>query len=51
MTKREVVRLVLSGKRPPYVPWSMGFTKEAKDKLQRHFGSQRSRGRWKTTWS
>ena len=30
MTKRDVVRLVLEGKRPPYVPWSMGFTKEAK---------------------
>jgi uroporphyrinogen decarboxylase len=37
MTKRDVVRLVLSGKRPPYVPWSMGFTKEAKETLQRHF--------------
>jgi uroporphyrinogen decarboxylase len=38
MTKREVVRLVLDGKRPPYVPWSMGFTKEAGQKLRRHFG-------------
>ncbi len=38
MTPREVVRLVLSGARPPYVPWSMGFTKEAKEKLQRHYG-------------
>lgn len=38
MTKREVVRLILEGKRPPYVPWSMGFTKEAKEKLQGHFG-------------
>jgi len=38
MTKREVIRLVLEGKRPPYVPWSMGFTKEAKEKLQRHYG-------------
>ena len=38
MTKRDIVRLVLSGKRPPYVPWSMGFTKEAKEKLQNHFG-------------
>ncbi len=38
MTKREVVRLVLEGKRPPYVPWSMGFTKEAKEKLQAHYG-------------
>ena len=26
MTKREVVRCVLQGQRPPYVPWSMGFT-------------------------
>ena len=38
MTKRDVVRLVLAGKRPPYVPWSMGFTQEAKEKLQRHYG-------------
>lgn len=38
MNKRDVVRLVLEGKRPPYVPWSMGFTKEAKEKLQRHYG-------------
>ena len=34
MTKREVIRLVLQGKRPPYVPWSMGFTHEAQQKLQ-----------------
>jgi uroporphyrinogen decarboxylase len=38
--KRDVVRLVLEGKRPPYVPWSMGFTKEAKEKLQRHYGCE-----------
>jgi uroporphyrinogen decarboxylase len=38
MTKREVIRLVLSGKRPPYVPWSMGFTKEAREKLVAHYG-------------
>jgi uroporphyrinogen decarboxylase len=38
MTKREVVRLVLDGKRPPYVPWNIGLTKEARDKLQQHFG-------------
>lgn len=37
MTKRDVIRLVLSGQRPPYVPWSMGFTKEAKEKLRRHY--------------
>jgi uroporphyrinogen decarboxylase len=40
MTKREVVRLVLDGKRPPYVPWSFGFTREAREKLVRHFGSE-----------
>ena len=38
MSPREVVRLVLSGARPPYVPWSMGFTQEAKEKLQQHYG-------------
>lgn len=38
MTKRDVVRMVLQGRRPPYVPWSMGFTKEAKEKLQRYYG-------------
>ncbi|MHC4403631.1 MAG: uroporphyrinogen decarboxylase family protein [Planctomycetota bacterium] len=39
MTKRDVVRLVLEGKRPPYVPWSMGFTLEAREKLREHYGS------------
>ena len=38
MQKRDVIRLVLQGKRPPYVPWSMGFTQEAREKLQRHYG-------------
>jgi uroporphyrinogen decarboxylase len=40
MTKREVIRLVLEGKKPPYVPWSMGFTQEAREKLQRHYRCQ-----------
>jgi len=38
MTKREVVRTVMEGKRPPYVPWSFGFTFEANEKLKEHFG-------------
>jgi uroporphyrinogen decarboxylase len=38
MTYRDVVRLALTGVRPPYVPWSMGFTKEAKEKLQEYYG-------------
>lgn len=39
VSKREIVSMVLEGKRPPYVPWSFRFTKEAEDKLQRHLGS------------
>src|SRR5512136_2065067 len=38
MTKRDVIRAVLKGQRPPYVPWSCGFTKEAKAKLREHYG-------------
>jgi uroporphyrinogen decarboxylase len=34
MTKRDVVRTVLAGEAPPYVPWSMGFTVEAAEKLR-----------------
>jgi uroporphyrinogen decarboxylase len=40
MQKRDVIRLILTGKRPPYVPWSMGFTKEAREKLQRHYACE-----------
>lgn len=39
MQKRDVVRTVLEGKRPPYVPWSFGFTVEARQKLVDHFGT------------
>jgi uroporphyrinogen decarboxylase len=38
MTKRNAVRTVLDGNRPPYVPWSLGFTREARQKLVAHFG-------------
>ena len=38
MTKREVIRAVLDHQRPPYVPWSCGFTLEAREKLAAHFG-------------
>ena len=40
MTKRDVIRQVLDGQRPPYVPWSFGFTVEAAAKLRGHFGVQ-----------
>ena len=38
MTKREVVKLVLDGKKPPYVPWSFKFTQEPKEQLQQYYG-------------
>ncbi len=38
MSKREIIKLVLEGRRPPYVPWSFGFTKEARATLEAHFG-------------
>jgi uroporphyrinogen decarboxylase len=38
MTKRDVIQMVLDGHKPPYVPWSFGFTKEANDVLCTHFG-------------
>jgi len=40
MEKREVVRLALEGQRPPYVPWSMGFTSKAAEKLHAYYGVQ-----------
>lgn len=39
MTRREVVRTVLEGGRPPYVPWQFAFTREARDKLLAHYGA------------
>ncbi len=40
MTKRDVVRTVLEGRKPPYVPWAFGFTMEAREKLEQHFGTR-----------
>src|SRR3972149_4260858 len=31
--------MVLDGHRPPYVPWSFGFTCEAERKLREHYGA------------
>ncbi len=39
MTKRDVVKAVLNGERPPYVPWSFSFTHEARERLVGHYGS------------
>ena len=40
MTKREVLRTVLNHQKPPYVPWSFGFTVEARRKLLEYTGSE-----------
>jgi uroporphyrinogen decarboxylase len=39
MTKREVIKIVLDGKKPPYVPWSFKFTQEPSDQLKAYFGT------------
>jgi len=39
MTKREVIQTVLEGKPAPYVPWSFGFTLEARERLVEHYGT------------
>jgi uroporphyrinogen decarboxylase len=38
LTKRDVVQMVLDGKKPPYVPWSFNFTVEPKEMLQKYYG-------------
>ncbi len=39
MTKRELIRRLLAGRKPDYVPWSCGFTVEARRKLQEYYGA------------
>ncbi len=38
MTKREVIKVVLDGGKPPYVPWSFKFTQEPKEALEKYYG-------------
>jgi uroporphyrinogen decarboxylase len=37
MKKHEVIRMVLDGKKPPYVPWSFKFTLEPRLELRKHY--------------
>jgi uroporphyrinogen decarboxylase len=37
MTRREIIKIVLDGKKPPYTPWSFKFTVEAKELLTEHY--------------
>lgn len=40
MTRREVIKTVLDGKKPPYTPWSFKFTVEAKELLVNHYKTE-----------
>lgn len=40
MTRREVVKRVLDGHPPPYVPWHCGFTQEPLARLVAHLGDE-----------
>jgi len=40
MTKRGIIKTVLDGKKPPYTPWSFEFTKEALEKLKKHYNTK-----------
>ncbi len=39
MTRREVIKTVLDGKKPPYTPWSFKFTVEPNRILREHYNS------------
>jgi len=38
MNKRQVVRMVFEGRRPPYLPWHFTFPQETRARLVEHFG-------------
>ena len=40
MIKREVIKMALDGKKPPYVPWSFEFSKKALEKLEKHYNTK-----------
>jgi len=39
ITYREIIKTVLDGFEPPYVPWSYWFTLEAHERLAEHYGT------------
>ncbi len=44
MTKREVVQLTFTHRKPPYVPWSFSLTSDAKQKLMTYYGVKDEEG-------
>lgn len=40
MNKRDVVKAVLRGEKPPYTPWSFRFTEEPEAELCKHYGCE-----------
>lgn len=39
MLRRDVIKMVVEGKKPPYVPWSLTWSNEIRDKLAEHFSA------------
>ena len=37
MIKQEVIKCVLGGEKPPYVPWSFKFTKKPKEAFMQYY--------------
>jgi uroporphyrinogen decarboxylase len=37
VSRREVIKGVLDGQKPPYVPWSFKYTKEPREMLMKHY--------------
>jgi len=39
MSKRQIIKMVLDGKRPPYIPWNCGFTQEPRLRLSEYLNT------------
>jgi uroporphyrinogen decarboxylase len=40
MTRRDIIKLVLAGRKPPYTPWSFKYTLEAKEMLLSYYHTE-----------
>jgi uroporphyrinogen decarboxylase len=40
MDRREIIKKVLDGDRPPFVPWHITFSRETREKLAGHYGTE-----------
>jgi len=40
LEKRRIIKEILEGKKPPYIPWHLNFTSEALEKLKNYWGNE-----------